>query len=67
MSKKTKEQSKSQARVAVGSNELLAPQIGEIIEYPKRPYRCPVCGGNGIVPNGFYRQTSNDWMTTSTV
>lgn len=19
-----------------------------------RPYRCPVCGGRGIVPNGFY-------------
>ena len=19
-----------------------------------KPYRCPVCGGRGIVPNGFY-------------
>ncbi len=25
---------------------------------------CPVCNGNGLVPNGFYRQTSGNWMTT---
>ena len=28
------------------------------------PHRCPVCGGNGLVPNGFYRQTSGNWVTT---
>ena len=28
--------------------------------------RCPVCGGNGLVPNGFYMQTSGQWSTTST-
>ena len=22
------------------------------------PHRCPVCNGNGLVPNGFYMQTS---------
>jgi hypothetical protein len=26
--------------------------------------RCPVCGGNGIVPNGFYNQTSWSWSTS---
>lgn len=31
----------------------------------KKPYRCPVCGGNGLVPNGFYLQTSGDWATSS--
>jgi len=31
------------------------------------PYRCPICGGNGIVPNGFYRQTSGQWSTTDIV
>lgn len=30
------------------------------------PSRCPVCGGNGIVPNGFYNQTSGHWSSTST-
>lgn len=30
------------------------------------PYRCPVCGGNGLVANGFYRQTSGMWSSTST-
>lgn len=28
--------------------------------------RCPVCNGNGLVPNGFYRQTSGLWSSTST-
>jgi len=31
------------------------------------PYCCPVCRGNGLVPNGFYRQTSGDWATDSIV
>jgi hypothetical protein len=24
---------------------------------------CPVCGGNGLVPKGFYNQTSGTWTT----
>ncbi len=28
--------------------------------------RCPVCNGNGLVPNGFYNQTSGSWDSTST-
>ncbi len=28
------------------------------------PFKCPVCGGNGNVPNGFYNQTSGQWSTT---
>ena len=28
--------------------------------------RCPVCGGNGLVPNGFYSQTSGCWPSTGT-
>lgn len=27
----------------------------------KVPYRCPVCGGNGMVDAGFYSQTSGGW------
>jgi hypothetical protein len=29
------------------------------------PYRCPVCNGKGIVPNGFYNSTEDSWATTS--
>lgn len=29
--------------------------------------RCPVCGGNGLVSNGFYTQTSGHWSSNSTV
>jgi len=27
--------------------------------------RCPVCTGKGIVSNGFYRSTNQQWNTTS--
>ena len=27
---------------------------------------CPVCGGNGIVSNGFYNHTGNTWVTSTT-
>jgi DnaJ-class molecular chaperone len=30
-----------------------------------RPFICPVCSGNGFVPNGFYNQTSGCWSSTS--
>ncbi len=26
--------------------------------------KCPVCNGNGLVSNGFYRQTSGHWSTS---
>jgi len=29
------------------------------------PYICPVCGGNGLVANGFYNQIGGEWSTTS--
>lgn len=32
----------------------------------KAPYTCPVCGGNGLVPQGFYNQTSGQWISVST-
>lgn len=28
--------------------------------------KCPVCNGNGLVPNGYYTQTSGIWGSTST-
>ena len=38
------------------------------IAFPSQlqPYCCPVCGGNGLVPNGFYLQTGGQWATTNT-
>lgn len=27
--------------------------------------KCPVCGGNGLVPNGFYSSTTGRWSSTS--
>ena len=29
------------------------------------PVRCPVCGGNGMVPNGFYNTVTGVGSTTS--
>ena len=37
------------------------------VDYPvpsaKRPSRCPVCNGTGMVREGFYRQSSGEWYT----
>ena len=29
------------------------------------PFVCPVCGGNGLVANGFYNQVGGEWSSTS--
>ena len=31
------------------------------------PYKCPVCGGTGLVLNGFYSSTTGQWSSSSTV
>ena len=28
--------------------------------------KCPICNGNGLVPHGFYNQTSGHWSASST-
>lgn len=33
---------------------------------PRTAHRCPVCGGRGIVPTGFYDTTSGYYTTTTT-
>lgn len=33
----------------------------------KAPHKCPVCGGNGLVPNGFYEQTSGCWSAIDAI
>ena len=40
--------------------EFLEQQPGK----DSTPFTCPVCNGNGLVPNGFYIQTSGHWGTT---
>jgi len=30
----------------------------------KTPHVCPVCNGNGLVPNGFYNQYSGQWLSS---
>jgi uncharacterized cupin superfamily protein len=32
----------------------------------KVPFKCPICGGNGLVPHGFYNQTGGQWSSTDT-
>lgn len=38
----------------------------------KKAERCPVCGGNGLVPNGYYSHSHSNgphgtWTSTSTM
>ena len=28
------------------------------------PFVCPICGGNGQVQNGFYRQIGGQWLSS---
>lgn len=32
----------------------------------KNLHKCPVCGGKGIVPNGFYQHTGEYWVSSTT-
>ena len=34
------------------------------VEGIRQPHRCPVCGGNGLVPSGFYDQVSGEWWSS---
>ena len=48
-----------------GQNTIDGDVLNRDIEIKNnQPHRCPVCGGNGLVPNGFYRQTSGTWTTS---
>jgi hypothetical protein len=56
MAKKTKENLFETPIVSTGEISYLSIR--------KTPHRCPICGGNGLVDNGFYNQTSGHWSTT---
>lgn len=47
------------------NRELNSPLQQTDVSKSLTPHRCPVCNGNGLVPNGFYTQTSGHWSTTS--
>lgn len=51
-------------KICLAENEH---RTGKVIPSDRRkPHRCPVCGGNGKVDNGFYNQTTGNWASTST-
>jgi len=51
------------------NTEVKKPKItkGKIEFTPtKLPYCCPVCGGNGLVPGGFYDSISSTLVSSET-
>lgn len=36
------------------------------LTFERKPYKCPVCSGKGLVPNGFYSCTGNTIISAST-
>jgi rubrerythrin len=47
--------------IKLGQPQIIPPTTPLAI-----PYRCPVCGGNGLVCNGFYSTTTGYIQSTST-
>jgi len=45
--------------------QMVTEEKIEFTPIGKYPYCCPVCGGNGLVPNGFYSQTGGQWSTSN--
>lgn len=44
---------------------MICAECGKPCKIPKYYLHvCPVCNGNGLVPNGFYNQTSGNWYST---
>lgn len=39
--------------------------LSHIGRMPQAPFCCPVCGGNGLRPAGFYSQTTGTWSASS--
>lgn len=54
------EEGSSFAKASIYQREQL-PMSYSIHQTTAQPYCCPVCRGNGLVPNGFYGQTSEIW------
>ena len=49
------------------SDELVTNGMDFTIpKHERKPYRCPICRGNGLVSSGFYNQTSGYWSTGDT-
>lgn len=57
-----------QIRPGSGSSGVISKRCkqGDFYDGRVKPFVCPVCGGNGQVPAGFYSQTTGRWSSSST-
>lgn len=42
---------------------FVSPQWLATFNQERKPYRCPVCGGRGTVPHGYYSTQNPGWNT----
>lgn len=52
---------------AININSCICTDEPIVTQPQKQPFRCPVCGGNGLVPDGFYNITTGQWTAPTYV
>jgi hypothetical protein len=46
------------------AKRIIPAQVQPVV-ISEMPHRCPICSGNGLVPQGFYSQVTGQWASST--